>query len=155
MSDNTTLQELYQALILDHNKNPRNFRIIENPSLSKEGFNPVCGDHYHLYVTLNKEGDTILDIAFQGEGCAISKASASMMTAILKGKTVHEAEQLFQEFHDLLLRKLDPDKDPHHLGKLKVFSGIWKYPARVKCAGLSWHTLHAALNKAEGVTQTE
>lgn len=151
MSD---MQELYQQVILDHNKNPRNFRELPAPAEKFEGFNPLCGDHLWLY--LKKDSDNkIEELTFQGKGCAISKASASLMTSHLKGKTVEEASVLFDEFHRLLIHQLDPEKDPHHLGKLKVFSGIWKYPARVKCASLAWHTLKAAISGTHETIQTE
>ncbi len=151
---NDSLNELYQQVILDHNKNPKNFREIENPTHKIEGFNPLCGDHLWLYLKVNQQ-NVIEDISFQGDGCAISKASASMMTQTLKGKTVEEAQSLFSEFHSLLTHKLDPEKDQHHLGKLKIFSGIWKYPARVKCAVLSWRSLKETLDGSEATVQTE
>jgi len=143
--------ELYQQVILDHNRRPKNFRIIDNATHKAEGYNPLCGDHYNVYVLVDPSG-TIDDIAFEGSGCAISKASASMMTQSLMGKTVPEAQQLFEEFHRLLTAKLDPAKDSHGLGKLAIFSGVWKYPARVKCAGLSWHTMSGALKDQKTIT---
>ena len=148
MSD---LRELYQQVILDHNKSPRNFRKIENPTRATEGYNPLCGDHLHLYVTL--EGERIADVAFEGSGCAISKASASLMTSLLNGKTKAEAEALFQEFHDLITKDETPDLE--HLGKLAVFSGVREYPTRVKCATLAWHTLRAALEGKDDPVTTE
>ena len=148
MSD---LRELYQQLILDHNKSPRNFRKIEDADRAIEGFNPLCGDHLRLYVKL--VDDRIQDIAFQGSGCAISKASASMMTDAVKGKTLEEAQALFNGFHSMVTGCLDAPVDMDSLGKLAVFSGVKEYPARVKCATLSWHTLHAALEgKGQPVT---
>lgn len=142
---NSDIMELYQAVILDHNKNPKNYRKIEDPTCASEGYNPLCGDHLHIYLRLNPNTQQIEDISFEGEGCAISKASASMMTEALKGKKQDEAIKLFEEFHRLLTKDLDPDKDQHHLGKLKIFSGIWKYPSRVKCAALSWHAMRSGL----------
>lgn len=149
------VMELYQALILDHNKNPRNFGKLENPTFKQEGYNPVCGDHFHVYGQIDDEKGVIQKIAFEGAGCAISKASASMMTTTLQGKTVAEALKIFEEFHQLLTRKLNPEENPHSLGKLQVFSSIWKYPARVKCAGLAWHTLKAALEGQKDIVKTE
>lgn len=152
---NPEIMELYQAIILDHNKNPKNFRKMDNPTYKNEGYNPLCGDHLHIYLTLDENKETIQDISFEGEGCAISKASASMMTEAIKGKSVEEAKKLFEEFRDLLTKKLNPEKDEHHLGKLKIFSGIWKYPSRVKCAALSWHTLNSTLEGSNQTVQTE
>ena len=143
--------ELYQQVILEHNRNPKNFGTLDPYTHTAEGFNPVCGDHY--YVTLNLADDkTITEVRFNGTGCAISKASASMMTQSLIGVDVPTAKTLFSEFHNLLTGKLNPETDPHQLGKLAVFSGIWKYPARVKCAGLCWHTLDSALSDGGMVT---
>lgn len=149
----TISDELYQQLILDHNKKPRNFGVIENPSHHAEGFNPVCGDHYNVYAVIND--GIVTDLKFDGAGCAISKASASMMTQAIKGKSVEDAKALFEEFHAMVLRKLDPEKVENNLGKLTVFSGIWQYPARVKCAALCWHTLNGALNKSQDPITTE
>ena len=143
--------ELYQQVILDHNKNPKNFRKIENPTHFAEGYNPLCGDHLLVYLTVG-DNDTIADISFEGSGCAISKASASMMTTSLKGKTLTEAKNLFELFHHLIVGELKPNKDPNILGKLAIFSGIWQYPSRVKCASLSWHTMHGALNQLKTVS---
>jgi nitrogen fixation NifU-like protein len=143
--------DLYQQVILDHNKKPRNFHKLPAPTHEAEGFNPLCGDHLWVYLNVAANG-LIEDAAFEGAGCAISKASASMMTVALKGKTVDEARQLFDEFHKLLLGELDPDTAPHHLGKLKIFSGIWQYPARVKCAALGWHAMNGALNKLHSIS---
>ena len=138
------LNDLYQEVILDHNKNPRNFREIANADRTADGNNPLCGDALRVYVEM--EGEKVKDVAFKGSGCAISKASASMMTQIVKGKTKKEAEVLFDEFHRMVTGELDAEKDENHLGKLKIFAGVLEFPARVKCASLSWHTLHAALN---------
>ena len=151
----TDLRELYQQVILDHNTSPHNFRTIEGADRVSVGHNPVCGDRLSLFVKL--EGDRIADIAFQGSGCAISKASASLMTDAVKGIPRTEAEALFTRFHDLLTGPPDQKADPavvKSLGKLAVFSGVREFPVRVKCATLSWHTLQAAL-KGEGVTSTE
>ena len=147
------LSELYQQVILDHNRKPRNYRVIENAVRRQEGFNPLCGDQLVLYVDF--EGDVIKDVAFQGSGCAISKAAASMMTAAVKGKTQDEAGVLFDEFHRMIKGELDPESTPNHLGHLSIFSGVREFPARVKCASLSWHTLRAALAGAESSISTE
>ena len=144
------LNDLYQEVILDHNKNPRNFREIENADKTADGNNPLCGDALRVYVQL--EDDKVKDVAFKGSGCAISKASASMMTQIVKGKTREEAEVLFDEFHKMVTGELDIEKEENDLGKLKIFAGVLEFPARVKCASLSWHTLHAALNEEEAVS---
>ncbi len=146
------LSDLYQEVILDHNKNPRNFRAIENADKYAEGHNPLCGDKLDLYLSM--DNDRVADVAFQGSGCAISKASASMMTQVVKGKTREEAEILFDEFHRMVTGKLDIETDENRLGKLKIFAGVLEFPARVKCASLSWHTLHAALNN-EDLVSTE
>ncbi len=150
MSD---LSELYQEVILDHNKSPRNFRKLEGANRMAEGYNPLCGDQFTVYLKL--EGDVIKEISFQGAGCAISKASASMMTASLKGKTEAEAKALFDRVHKMLLGELDMKGGERNLGKLSLLSGVCQFPARVKCASLSWHTLQAALTGAGGVATTE
>lgn len=149
MSD---LSDLYQEVILEHNKNPRNFREIENADRTADGNNPLCGDALRVYVSL--EDDTVKDVAFKGSGCAISKASASMMTQTVKGKTRDEAETLFDEFHRMVTGGLDVQTDENHLGRLKIFAGVLEFPARVKCASLSWHTLNAAL-RGEAEISTE
>jgi nitrogen fixation NifU-like protein len=146
------LSELYQQVILDHNKKPRNFRVIENASRKAEGYNPLCGDQ--LVVYLDVEDDVVRDISFEGSGCAISKAAASMMTQSVKGKTRSEAEALFDEFHRMVTGELDEEETPNNLGRLTIFAGVKDFPARVKCASLSWHTMHAALN-GEGSASTE
>ena len=146
------LSELYQQVILDHNKKPRNFKRLEEANRAAEGVNPLCGDQLTVYLVV--EDDVIKDVSFEGSGCAISKASASMMTQSVKGKTRAEAETLFDEFHRMVLGELDEEHMPNNLGRLKIFAGVRQYPARVKCASLSWHTLHAALN-GEGATSTE
>jgi nitrogen fixation NifU-like protein len=147
------LKALYQEVILDHNKSPRNFRVMENADLKAEGFNPLCGDRYTVYVKL--ENGTIQDVAFQGSGCAISKASASVMTTTVKGKTKEEAERLFGEFHKLVKGELNSEGEIATLGKLAVFAGVSEFPARVKCASLAWHTLHAALDRKQEPVSTE
>jgi len=149
--DETDRRELYQQVILEHNKKPRNYRKIDNPTHSAEGFNPLCGDHLHIYLTVN-EDRVINDISFEGDGCAISRASASMMTSILKGKKIADAENIFKEFHNLVVGELNPEKDDNQLGKLTIFSGIWQYPSRVKCAILCWYALKGAFNKENSVT---
>jgi nitrogen fixation protein NifU and related proteins len=145
------LSDLYQEVILDHNRRPRNFRALED-GRRQEGYNPLCGDRLTLYVKL--DGDRIADVAFQGSGCAISKASASLMTEALKGKTVSEARALFEQFHDMVTSS--PDTPPADLGKLSVLSGVREYPTRVKCASLAWHTLKAAVSDSDaGPVSTE
>jgi nitrogen fixation NifU-like protein len=149
---NNEMRELYQQMILAHNKNPKNFRVIEDPSHFAEGHNPLCGDNLNVYVTLGSNG-IIEDISFQGSGCAISKSAASMMTEALKGKSEVVAREMFEQYHQLVTGKLKPE-DAGNLGKLTIFSGVWEYPARVKCASLSWHTVKAALDKEE-IASTE
>ncbi len=144
------LSELYQQVILDHNKKPRNFRKLENANRRAEGFNPLCGDQLNVY--LHVEDDQVKDVSFEGSGCAISKASASMMTQAVKGKTKDEAETLFTEFHRMAMGELDEETEPNHLGKLTIFAGVRDYPARVKCATLSWHTMRAALEGQDTAT---
>ena len=146
------VNELYQEVILEHNKNPRNFRDIPDADKKALGNNPLCGDALQVYVAI--DGETITDVAFKGSGCAISKASASMMTQAVKGRTKDEAEVLFDEFHRMVLGELDEESEETHLGKLRIFAGVREFPARVKCASLSWHTLHAAL-QGEGEISTE
>ena len=142
--------ELYQQTILEHNRNPRNFKKLEGATHVAEGYNPLCGDHLWVYAIISD--GIIQEAAFEGSGCAISKASASMMTTALKGKTVAEAKVLFNEFHRLVIGDLKPDAGPNHLDKLAVFSGIWQYPSRVKCASLGWHTMNGALDKQQTVS---
>ena len=149
MSD---LQDLYQELILDHGRRPRNFRPIGGGSRSAEGYNPLCGDKVKVYVSM--DGNTVEDISFEGAGCAISTASASIMTETLKGKTRAEVDELFRTFHDLVTGQKAQLESPE-LGKLAVFSGVSEFPIRVKCATLSWHTLRAALNDTDEVVSTE
>ena len=147
------LKELYQQVILDHNKSPRNFRKMENASSQAEGYNPLCGDHIDVYVLV--EDGIVKDVSFNGEGCAISKASASVMTSMLKGKTKEETEKLFNKFHDLVTGKLGDDPEVEDLGKLAVFAGVQEFPIRVKCASLAWHTLMSALANNENKVTTE
>ena len=144
--------ELYQQVIIEHNKSPKNFRKIPGATHEAEGYNPLCGDHLHIYLHVQEPGGVIDDVSFEGDGCAISRASASLMTTSLKGKTLKEADVLFDQFHHLIKGELHPDKDPNVLGKLSVFSGIWHFPARVKCASLCWHTMKGALDKVKTVT---
>lgn len=151
MAGNDHRQELYQQTILEHNRNPRNFRKIETPTHWAEGYNPLCGDHLNIYLVVDGQG-IIQDVTFDGSGCAISKASASMMTASIKGKSAEEAKNLFEQFHKLVIGELKPDREPNSLEKLAVFSGIWQYPARVKCAVLCWHTMKGALDKVTTVS---
>jgi len=139
MSD---LTELYQEVILDHNRRPHNFRAIEEASRRQEGYNPLCGDRLTLYVKL--DGNMIVDVSFQGTGCAISKASASLMTDVLKGKTIDEARAMFDRFHEMVTSS--PDTPPADLGKLSVLAGVREFPTRVKCASLAWHTMKAAVS---------
>jgi nitrogen fixation NifU-like protein len=144
------LSDLYQEVILDHNKRPRNFRTIEAPSHQAEGYNPLCGDRLNLFLQV--EGERIADVAFQGSGCAISKASASLMTDAVKGLTVAEARALFERFHAMVTTP--PDREVEDLGKLAVLAGVREFPVRVKCASLAWHTMKAALEK-HGKVSTE
>ncbi|MFQ5483083.1 MAG: Fe-S cluster assembly sulfur transfer protein SufU [Nitrospinaceae bacterium] len=144
-------EELYQQVILDHNKKPRNFREIQDSTHSCHGFNPLCGDDYTVYLKVNPDG-VIEDISFMGSGCAISKSSSSMMTAYLKGKTVDEAKVVFNEFHKMVTGDFDPESQENHLGKLKLFTGVREFPSRVKCASLSWHSLIGALDDNSQVT---
>jgi len=146
------LNDLYQEVILEHNKNPRNFREIPDADQYADGKNPLCGDALRVYIEL--DGDTVTDVAFKGSGCAISKASASMMTQAIKGKSREEAGMIFDEFHRMVLGELDEESEENHLGKLKIFAGVREFPARVKCASLSWHTLNAALH-GEDIVSTE
>jgi len=146
------LSELYQQVILDHNKKPRNFRKLETANHTAEGYNPLCGDQLTIYVNL--ENDRVTDVGFEGSGCAISKASASMMTQAVKGKSKEQAETLFKEFHSMVTGELDEENEENTLGNLKIFAGVREFPVRVKCATLPWHTMHAALHKQDQ-TSTE
>lgn len=147
------LRELYQQVILDHNKSPRNYHEMEDRSQEAEGYNPLCGDILHVYLKV--EDNIVKDVSFQGSGCAISKASASLMTSIIKGKTKKEAEIIFKDFHDLITGKLGENSDENNLGKLNVFAGVKEFPVRVKCASLAWHTMRSALNKEDKKVTTE
>jgi nitrogen fixation NifU-like protein len=148
MSD---LRELYQQVILDHHKRPRNFRKLQGANRTAQGFNPLCGDKVQIYLVV--DDGAVRDVGFEGSGCAISTASASMMTEALKGKPLAEIEALFRQFHELVTGKSDPD--PALLGKLAVFAGVREFPLRVKCATLAWHTLLAALQGKSDRVATE
>ncbi|MEW5798052.1 MAG: Fe-S cluster assembly sulfur transfer protein SufU [Bacteroidota bacterium] len=150
------VNELYQQLILEHNKSPRNFKKIENATHDADGYNPLCGDHYHVWLKL--EGDRIADIGFQGNGCAISKSSASMMTTAVKGTTIQEAKEMFEKFHSVIMTKIGdeiPEEKVEELGSLGALVGVREFPARIKCASLAWHTLNAALNNSQKSVSTE
>ena len=147
-------KELYQQVILDHNRKPRNFHEIEGASHSCHGVNPLCGDDITVYLNVD-EDDVIKDVSFLGSGCAISKASTSLMTTFLKGKTVDSARKIKEEFHKMILGIMDPEKDEHSLGKLTLFMGIREFPSRTKCASLAWHTLVGALDKKHEDISTE
>ena len=149
MSD---LRELYQEVILDHNRHPHNFRELDGADRHADGYNPLCGDRLAVYVNL--DGETIVDISFIGTGCAISKASASLMTDAVRGKTLNEARQLFEQFRNLVTDDI-ADVDGAALGKLAVFAGVRDYPTRVKCASLAWHTLRAAVADRHETVTTE
>jgi nitrogen fixation NifU-like protein len=145
MSD---LSELYQEVILDHNRRPRNFRVLDKPSHHAEGYNPLCGDRLDLFLAV--EADRIADVGFQGSGCAISRASASLMTDAVKGRSIVEVRDLFERFHRMVTTP--PDRSVEDLGKLSVLAGVREFPVRVKCASLAWHTLKAALDREERTT---
>lgn len=147
------LKELYQEVILDHSKTPRNFRALPNATQKAEGYNPLCGDRLTVYL-LTRD-DLIEDVSFQGSGCAISKASASMMTAQIKGKTKAEARKIFGNFHQMLAGESGKTYDKNVLGKLTVFSGVSEFPVRVKCATLAWHTLRQGLEGSDKTVSTE
>ena len=146
------LRELYQQVILDHNKNPRNYHEMGNATAKVDGYNPLCGDHYTVF--LNVDGDVIKDVSFTGNGCAISKASASVMSSTVKGKTKDEAERLFDTFHRLVTGD-SSGLSAADLGRLAAFSGVSEFPARVKCATLAWHTLRSAMSEKKEVVSTE
>ena len=147
------LRELYQEVILDHTKNPRNYRAMPDATAQADGNNPLCGDRVTVYLKL--EGDRIVDASFQGQGCAISKSSASIMTEAVKGKTREEAEALFDRFHEMITGKPGAPVDPKVLGKLAVFQGVSEFPHRVNCASLAWHTLKSALEQKPDVVTLE
>ncbi len=138
-------------MILDHNRKPRNFREMPEATHSCHGFNPLCGDDYTVYLKINGD-DVIEEVSFMGSGCAISKASSSLMTGFLKGKNINDTKIVFDEFHRMVLGEMDPEKEEHHLGKLSLFKGIREFPSRIKCASLSWHSMMGALEKSENVT---
>ncbi|ADE13872.1 SUF system FeS assembly protein, NifU family [Nitrosococcus halophilus Nc 4] len=147
------LRDLYQEVILDHRKKPRNFRPMENADFQADGHNPLCGDRVTIFLKVHD--GVIEDVSFQGEGCAISMASASLMTEVLKGKTSQEAEELFGRFHDLVTDNGTQGGEGVSLGKLEVLAGVREFPMRVKCATLAWHTLHAALEHKNQAVTTE
>ncbi len=150
------LRDLYQQVIVDHSKRPRNFRVVEGANRKVDGYNPLCGDKVTIYLKI--EEGVVRDLSFQGSGCAISTASASLLTEALKGKTLSEAAALFESFHDLVTGLAPEHTEPDKLGKLAAFSGVCDYPTRVKCATLAWHTLRAALEdeqKAQKPVSTE
>ena len=147
------INELYQEMILEHNRKPRNFSVMDEATCESEGFNPLCGDRITVYLKI--QGDVIEDISFQGSGCAISTASASMLTGSLKGKTKSEAESVFEAFHKLVNGKSLDESEIQRIGKMTVFSGVSEYPTRVKCATLAWHTLRAGLSGSEKPVSTE
>lgn len=147
------LRDLYQEVILDHNKKPRNFHKLEHANRQADGYNPLCGDKLSVFIQI--EDGIVKDIGFVGAGCAISTASASMMTESLKGKTEAEAKTIFERFHHLVTNHSEPQPDPATLGKLAVFSGVREYPVRVKCATLAWHTMRAALDGSRETVATE
>ena len=150
MSD---LRDLYQEVILDHSKSPRNFRELAAATSSAEGYNPLCGDH--IMLQLEMDGEVVKDVGFQGSGCAISKASSSMMTTTVKGKSKAEVEQMADEFIKMVRGEIDPETEENHLGRLKIFAGVKEFPARVKCAALSWRTVQAAIEDSHEAVSTE
>jgi nitrogen fixation NifU-like protein len=147
------LRDLYQEMLLDHHKRPRNFGKLENANRHADGHNPLCGDRVTIYILLS--GNVIEDIAFEGSGCAICTASTSLMTESVKGKTLDEAEALFGRFHDLVTSDPDSEVDTETLGKLAIFAGVREFPVRIKCAILAWHTMQAALKEADEPVSTE
>ena len=146
-------RELYQEIILDHNRSPRNYRKMDDPTHVLEGRNPLCGDHYTIYLKI--KDDIIEDVSFEGSGCAISKASASVMSTTVKGKTIAEANEYFEIFHQLVTGEIDADDYFDKEGKIAAFSGVSEFPVRVKCASLAWHTMHNALDNKEDSVSTE
>ncbi len=144
---------IYEQVILDHNKSPRNYGVMENPDLHADGYNALCGDQFTVYLKM--DGDIIEDVRFDGSGCAISKSSASVMTTLLKGKTKDEAQALFTQFKDMITSDVNAPLDEEALGKLKVFGGVREYPVRIKCATLAWHTLASALEGDRDPVSTE
>ena len=150
----TELRELYQQIILDHNKNPRNYGKLEGANRIQEGLNPLCGDHLHIYLYLNDD-QVIQEIRFEGSGCAISKASASLMSSTLKGKSANDAQKIFDQFHALVTANDDGIVDMEKMGKLAVFAGVRDFPMRIKCATLAWHAMKAALDERDDPVTTE
>jgi nitrogen fixation NifU-like protein len=150
----SNLRELYQELILDHNRSPRNFREMPDANRHVEGRNPVCGDHLSLWLRVS-DRNVIEDVSFTGEGCAISKASASLLTTVVKGKTTADAASLFDAFHDLVTGQQTPEAARERLGRLVALAGVSQFPVRVKCASLAWHALRAALRNDAAVVATE
>ena len=148
------LGDLYQQVIIDHTKSPRNFGKLEPCSHDAEGFNPLCGDQLHVYLQVNDD-NIIEDVKFEGQGCSISTASASLMTQALKGKPVSEFERLFEAFHNMATADMSEEPDEEALGKLAVLAGVKEFPARIKCATLCWHTLKAAIEDGDKVVKTE
>ena len=146
-------QELYQEIVMDHNRRPRNFGSMTDSTATSEGFNPLCGDQITLFLKVSE--DIVEDISFEGVGCAISKSSASMMTEGVKGKSVEEALTVFEAFREMMTAKSDGSKDSEILGDLEILKGVAQYPTRIKCATLSWHTLQAALQGTERDISTE
>ena len=147
------LRELYQEIILDHNKNPRNFGPLASANRSREGYNPLCGDHLHIHVEI---GDGLINaISFEGSGCAISKASASLMTSALKGKSIEEAVRIFTDFHSMVTADVSVPVDEKKLGKMAIFAGVREFPMRVKCCTLAWHAVNSALADKDDVVSTE
>jgi nitrogen fixation NifU-like protein len=147
------LRDLYQQVVLDHNRSPRNFKALDDANRTAEGTNPLCGDEITLYLRV--EDGLVQDVGFQGSGCAISQASASLMTSAIKGKTKEEAEELFRAFHAMVTAGPETEPDTKKLGKLAALGGVRQFPARVKCANLPWHTLHEALSGGGGSVTTE
>ncbi|MBW7887353.1 MAG: SUF system NifU family Fe-S cluster assembly protein [Bacteroidetes bacterium] len=150
------INELYQELILEHNRSPRNYKKIDKPSHFADGYNPLCGDHYTVYLKVSN--NVIEDIGFEGSGCAISKSSASMMTTSVKGRSVQEAQKLFEKFHSLIMTKIGdeiPEDKIEELGSLGALIGVREFPARIKCASLAWHALNAALNNQNNAISIE
>lgn len=150
---NPEFKELYQEIILEHNRSPRNFGKMEHASHVQEGLNPLCGDNYKIYLKV--EDGIIQDVKFEGSGCAISKASASVMTTTIKGKTVEEAEKYFELFHKIVTGETDTEETFENVGKIAAFAGVADFPVRVKCASLAWHTMHNALSGKSESTSTE
>ena len=150
MSDS---RALYEQVILDHNKAPRNFKKMEAPDHKIEGFNPLCGDHFTIYLKL--DGDVISEVTFEGAGCAISKSSASVMTTLLTGKTRGQAKHIFDSFHTMVTSEPDAPLDTSLEKKLQIFSGVREYPVRIKCATLAWHAMLSALTEGDGSISTE